>query len=166
MKNEIKNNKQTNKTSKSKNLKSHENLAVIEKALKSDEKKLKKDEKDLSLDLKNLENLTEDIRKVSKVLISTGFVEFTVYLKSPWRIIWSNLLGGIFRGLGIIIGMTVVVALIIWIFSIFVNFPIIGEYFEDAQTKVIEYAEQTNYKTEFQSIEKELKILNKNLINQ
>jgi len=38
-----------------------------------------------------------------------------------------NFFAGIFRGLGILIGMTVVTAILIWAIANVVNFPLIGE---------------------------------------
>lgn len=37
-------------------------------------------------------------------LAEIGLDEFVAYLKSPWRIVWLNLLAGIMRGLGFVIG--------------------------------------------------------------
>lgn len=47
-----------------------------------------------------------------------------------------NFIRGIFFGLGSVIGGTVVVALLIWILSLFINFPLIGQYFENVQMTV------------------------------
>lgn len=73
----------------------------------------------------------KDLTQLVKSLKSTGFVEYAQYLKSPWRIIWTNFLGGIFRGLGILVGMTIVVSLMIWMLTNLVDFPLIGKYFEE-----------------------------------
>jgi phage shock protein PspC (stress-responsive transcriptional regulator) len=43
-----------------------------------------------------------------------------------------NFVRGIFFGLGSVLGATVVVALILWILSLFVDFPFIGELFKQA----------------------------------
>lgn len=82
------------------------------------------------------------------------FEEFVNYLRSPWRIFWTNFVSGILRGLGIIVGMSIVFALVLWLIAIFVDFPLIGEYVEQAQSKLQEYAEQTNYTDNFERIEK------------
>jgi uncharacterized oligopeptide transporter (OPT) family protein len=70
------------------------------------------------------------VKRARKVLLGTELEEFLAYLKSPWRIMWTNLLAGIFRGLGILIGLTVVFALLIWLLNKFVDFPLIGQYFQ------------------------------------
>lgn len=56
--------------------------------------------------------------------------ELLNYLKSPSKIIFNNLLAGIFRGVGTMIGVTLIFALLIYVLNFFVDFPLIGEYFE------------------------------------
>lgn len=73
--------------------------------------------------------IEDDVHALVKALEAKGFDDFIQYLRSPWRIVWSNLLAGIFRGLGILIGMTMIIGLIAWILSQLINFPVIGEYF-------------------------------------
>lgn len=52
------------------------------------------------------------------------------------RIYWMNFARGIFFGLGTALGGTLVIALIIWVISLFVDFPLIGEYFEGIQQSI------------------------------
>lgn len=47
-----------------------------------------------------------------------------------------NFFRGIFFAVGSIIGGTIVIALIIWLLSLFVNLPVIGDYFKDAQHSI------------------------------
>jgi hypothetical protein len=72
----------------------------------------------------------KELHQIKKVLDGAGFSDFVRYLRSPWRIMWINFWAGVFRGLGILIGMTVVVALLVWFLTKLVDFPLIGEYFE------------------------------------
>lgn len=51
-----------------------------------------------------------------------------------------NFFRGIFFAVGTIIGGTIIIALIIWILSLFVNLPVIGDYFKGVQQSI----EQTN----------------------
>lgn len=44
-----------------------------------------------------------------------------------------NFFRGVFFGLGSVLGGTIVLALIVWIISLFVNFPLIGNFFEQTQ---------------------------------
>ena len=48
--------------------------------------------------------------------------------------------------------MTLVVAVFIWILTKLVSLPVIGEYFNEAQKFVQEYAEKTNYSEEFEEM--------------
>lgn len=56
--------------------------------------------------------------------------------KNRRRIYKMNFVRGIFFGLGSVIGGTLVVALVVWLISLFVDIPVIGEYFQDIQTTI------------------------------
>lgn len=79
---------------------------------------------------KDLGGINDRLDAFQKTLDAYGFRDFFRYLKSPYRIAWSNFLAGIFRGLGILVGMTFVVGLLIWFVSQLVDFPLIGSYFQ------------------------------------
>ena len=79
----------------------------------------------------DIQELKKDTRRLVRALEAVGLQQFIVYLQSPWRIVWANFLGGVFRGLGIIVGMTIVLALLIWALGKVVDFPLIGSYFSD-----------------------------------
>ncbi len=81
------------------------------------------------------------------------FDDFVQYLKSPARVFWSNFYAGIFRGLGLIVGVTFVFAIIVWLLSKMINFPIIGEYFAQAEQELSYFAEKSDYNSEFERIE-------------
>lgn len=49
------------------------------------------------------------------------------------RIYKLNFIRGVLFGAGSAVGGTIVIALIVWILSLFVNLPVIGELFEGAQ---------------------------------
>jgi len=94
---------------------------------------------------------------------SEALKEFIRYSSSPWRIVWTNFVAGIFRGLGAIIGASAFIAFLIWLLTLFADFPLIGEYALQAKATVTEYISETNYNDEFdrlsntlESIEKEL----------
>ena len=101
--------------------------------------------------------------EIVKTLEGSGVVDYMAYLKSPWRIFWSNLLAGVARGFGIILGMTVVLGGVVWFLSRFSGLPLIGDYFSQAEIAIAEYTQQTNYKEEFQSMESLLKDISTSL---
>lgn len=74
---------------------------------------------------------------------------FIRYLSSPWRMIWVNFVAGVFRGLGAIIGASVVIALMVWLLSLFVNTPLIGKYAKQVGQEIQTYVDDTNYNDEF-----------------
>lgn len=94
---------------------------------------------------KKLHRIQEDLHALILALEAKGFDEFIQYLHSPWRIMWSNFLAGIFKGLGILIGMTIVLGLFIWILSKLVDFPLIGQYFEVLLNYIQSIAPPTAY---------------------
>lgn len=73
----------------------------------------------------------KDAEALKRAFKELQISDFMKYLRSPWRIMWHNFLAGIFRGLGIIVGMTVVFAFLIWLLTNLVDFPLIGQYFWD-----------------------------------
>ena len=97
-----------------------------------------------------------------KVLEAADVVEFIEYLKSGKRVMWLNFKAGIAKGLGVTLGMTVVLGILVWVLTMLVDLPLIGEYFEDAQTYVTEYAEKTNYKADFEEMNRLLQEIDNN----
>lgn len=67
--------------------------------------------------------------------------EFVKYLRSPWCIMWHNFIAGVFRGLGLIVGLTVVFAVLIWLLAGLVDFPLIGQYFEELKVMLEQFSE-------------------------
>ena len=84
---------------------------------------------------KNIENLIEILEK-------TNFEEWTYIFGSKKEIIKRNLIAGIFRGVGIGIGVTIITAIIIFFLQRLVrlNLPGIGKYIYD----IVEIVENLN----------------------
>jgi hypothetical protein len=55
-----------------------------------------------------------------------------------------------------------VLGVFIWILTQLVALPVVGEYFEEAEHFVNEYAEKTNYTDEFQQMNQLLSEINEN----
>ena len=89
--------------------------------------------------------------------------EFIRYSSSPWRIVWTNFIAGVFRGLGAIIGASAFIALLIWILALFADIPLIGEYAAQFKTTVTEYVNETNYNDEFDRLGDTLDRIDKSL---
>ena len=101
-------------------------------------------------------------KELTKVLDAADVVDFLEYIQSGKRIMWLNFKAGIAKGLGVSLGMTVVLGILIWVLTLLVDLPLVGEYFKDAQTYVAEYAENTNYKADFDEMNRLLEEINEN----
>jgi hypothetical protein len=101
-------------------------------------------------------------KELVKVLNAADVVEFLEYLKSGKRVFWINFRAGVAKGLGVTVGMTVVLGLLVWVLTMLVDLPLVGEYFKDAQSYVTEYAENTNYKADFEVMNEQLQEINEN----
>ena len=101
-------------------------------------------------------------KELVKVLSAADVVEFLEYLKSGKRVFWVNFRAGVAKGLGVTVGMTVILGILIWVLTMLVDLPLVGEYFQDAQSYVTEYAENTNYKADFEVMNQQLQEINEN----
>lgn len=73
---------------------------------------------------------TGTMQSFAQALNTSGFREYVDYLGRPWHSFWINFIMGIARGLGFVIGATVVATLVVWIMSRFLSqLPFIGDFF-------------------------------------
>ena len=105
---------------------------------------------------------TSPDKELVKIFQAAGVVDYLEYLKSGKRIFWANFKAGVARGLGMTIGMTVILGIFIWILTMLVDLPVVGEYFAETKQYVTEYAENTNYKDEFQQMNQALQEISEN----
>lgn len=88
------------------------------------------------------------------------------YIRSPWKMLWPNLIAGVARGVGALLGAALVLTVIGWIFAVTIDLPLIGKrvepYITKVQTELNTYIQQTNYKDEFKAMEFSLKQIEKN----
>ena len=102
-------------------------------------------------------------KELVKMFEAAGVVDYLEYLQSGKRIMWVNFKAGIARGFGITVGMTLVVGIFIWILTMLVDLPVVGEYFSEAKQYINEYTENTNYKDEFLEMNQLLGEINENI---
>lgn len=88
-------------------------------------------------------------KELLKVFEAAGLVEFLEYLQSGKRLMWVNFKAGVAKGFGVTVGATLVLGVTIWVLTMLVDLPLVGEYFEQASDYIAEYAESTNYEDEF-----------------
>ena len=107
-------------------------------------------------------------KEIVKSFEAGGVVDYLEYLQSGKRIMWVNFKAGVARGFGMTVGATLVLGVAIWILTMLVDLPVVGEYFSDAKQYITEYAERTNYEDEFAEqirLLQEIDESNKQLIN-
>jgi len=102
-------------------------------------------------------------KELVKVFEAAGLVEFLEYLQSGKRLMWLNFKAGVAKGFGVTVGMTVVLGITIWILTMLVSLPIVGEYFAQAEQVITEYADSTNYEDEFAEMNEYLSEINENI---
>ena len=83
--------------------------------------------------VKKIELLNKNIDKLNNSLTDSNIIELLYVLGKKSEIIKRNFLAGIFRGVGIGIGVTIITAMIVIFLERLVrwNLPVIGEYITD-----------------------------------
>lgn len=102
-------------------------------------------------------------KELVKVFEAAGVVDYLEYLQSGKRILWINFKAGMAKGLGMTVGVAVIVGLLIWILTMLVDLPVVGEYFGQAKQYITDYAENTNYKDEFVEMNESLHEIKENI---
>lgn len=77
---------------------------------------------------RRLENIEERLTKLSENIEKAKIAEYVEIMNNPKKLIYYNFIGGLARGLGTAIGLTVLVALLVYMLRKIVNLPLIGEY--------------------------------------
>lgn len=82
---------------------------------------------------KKIKFITSQIEKLNKTFEESNLIELIHILGNKKEIIKRNFLAGIFRGVGIGIGVTLITAILIIILQkiVTLNIPVIGEYISD-----------------------------------
>ncbi len=102
-------------------------------------------------------------KELIKAFEAAGVVDYLEYLQSDKRIMWVNFQAGVAKGLGLTIGLAVVLGIVVWVLTMLVDLPVIGEYFEEAQQYITNYADSTNYEGEFAEMNEQLHEINENI---
>lgn len=82
---------------------------------------------------KKINILEKSVENLSHTLQEGNYIEWAYLLGSKKEIIKRNLLAGIFRGVGIGIGVTIISAILVMLLQkiVTLNIPVIGEYIAD-----------------------------------
>ena len=113
----------------------------------AEEEKFLKEEKEILEEEKSLlQSLNSKIGKLATSLERARIDEYTSMLTRPWRFFFFNFLVGIFRGLGIAVGLTLIAAVVLYILSKIlvrmVDLPFIGMYIAEIVRFVNQYLNQ------------------------
>jgi hypothetical protein len=103
-------------------------------------------------------------KEIVKLFEAAGVVEYLEYLQSGKRIMWVNFKAGVAKGLGLTVGLAVVLGIAVWVLTMLVDLPLVGEYFADAEQYLTDYANSTNYEDEFAEMNQQLTEINENII--
>jgi hypothetical protein len=92
-----------------------------------------------------IERLNNNLEKMSLQMEKAGFFDYVSLLQKPWKLIWINFIGGLFRGLGMAVGMGLVAAIlltvIVFLLKQMVNMPLLGQTFGEIMKLANQYLE-------------------------
>ncbi|PIS31810.1 hypothetical protein COT42_00250 [Candidatus Saganbacteria bacterium CG08_land_8_20_14_0_20_45_16] len=90
--------------------------------------------------------LNASVLRLGELMEKARIDEYTSMFTRPWRFFFVNFIGGIFRGFGIAVGMTIVAAIVLYVFAKvlvhMVDLPIIGMYIAELVKFVNQYIQQ------------------------
>lgn len=86
--------------------------------------------------LEEVEKLNGLMDKISRMLAHSEFKDVLETYSNRKRMLVSNFLAGLARGLGITVGTAVVLALVGWTLSMFIDLPLIGKFIANIQQHI------------------------------
>jgi hypothetical protein len=77
--------------------------------------------------------ITREVDRIAKIVERMNLGDYIGLLQRPGRLLWLNFLAGLARGLGTILGATVLVSLIVWIAHHIIasHLPGVGNFFQE-----------------------------------
>lgn len=91
----------------------------------------------LSKEIAEVRKLNERMDKIAMFLEDIRLADVIQNYTAPRKLLWTNFLAGLARGLGLTIGTAIVLALFGSLLSQFLSIPIIGDYIR----QIIDYVE-------------------------
>ena len=90
---------------------------------------------DAGLDRKAMDLLNANVLRLAQRLESTNLTEFADLVQHPWKLMWTNFIGGLARGVGLFVGGGVMgaitLALLSWLIyhalAVFNMFPVLSQ---------------------------------------
>jgi hypothetical protein len=77
-----------------------------------------------------LKAINDKINKMAKDMEHTTIADYIQLLNSPKKLIWTNFVAGISRGVGFAIGFTIIASTIVVVLQVMIqwNLPIVGHF--------------------------------------
>ena len=82
--------------------------------------------------------ISEKVDKMAKEMEHTTIADYIQLLNSPRKLIWTNFIAGMSRGVGIAIGFTIIASTIVYLLQIIISFnlPFVGHFIADIVKQV------------------------------
>ena len=71
----------------------------------------------------------QNVARVESEVLKAVLDEYVMYLRRPMRVLTANFLAGLARGIGFVLGATVLVTLLVTALAWLGTFPYVGEWF-------------------------------------
>jgi len=79
-------------------------------------------------ELQQVRQVNHRMDKIAIFLEDIRLADVIQNYTAPRKLLWTNFLAGLARGLGLTIGTAIVLAILGWLLSKFISIPIIGDY--------------------------------------
>ncbi len=73
-------------------------------------------------------NIEKQIEKISKELEQSKIEDYLEKMNNPKKLLYTNFIGGLARGLGTAIGLSILAGILFYILQETVNLPLVGKY--------------------------------------
>lgn len=80
-----------------------------------------------------VKHLNSRLNDISHLLEKSDFKDILENYADPKKRLFTNFMAGLSRGLGLSVGTFVVLGLLSWILTLFVDLPMIGDYIKNLQ---------------------------------
>ncbi len=130
----------------------------MEKSIKEEQEIKKMPNKRAAIIKKLPKEEQEKVEWLIDAIEATWLDEFMEYIRSPWKMLWPNFVAGVARGFGALVWATIVIGIVWWTLTIIIDLPLIWQrlepYVTQIQNEFKKYTESTNYKPNFENMEK------------
>jgi hypothetical protein len=132
----------------------------MEKSIKEEQEIKKMPNKKAAIIKKLPKEEQEKVEWLIDAIEAIWLDEFMEYIRSPWKMLWPNFVAGVARWFGALVWATIVIGIVWWTLTIIIDLPLIWQkvepYVHEIQNEFKKYTESTNYKPNFENMEKVL----------